>query len=76
MRGKKILTGIMLASVLIAAAAIFVNGRICAQDQMQDQSSILGKLDQILNNEKALMDQIASIRQELNIIKVRVTQSQ
>ena len=36
----------------------------------------LAKLDQILNNEKIIMDQVSSMRQELNVIKIRVTQSQ
>ena len=71
---KKILIGIALVSVLTVAASMFVSGRTHAQDQ--DQSAILSKLDQILNNERALMDQIASMRQELNVIKIRVTQSQ
>ena len=76
MRIRKILIGIMLASILIAAASMFVNSRTHAQDQTQDQSAMMSKLDQILNNEKVIMDEIASMRQELNIIKIRVTQSQ
>ena len=76
MRGKKILISIILASVLIAGASVFVKSRTHAQDQGIDQGNISAKLDQILNNEKALMDQIASMRQELNIIKIRVTQAQ
>ena len=76
MRGSKILTGIILAAVLIAAISVFVNSKTHAQDQMQDQSGIESKLDQILNNEKIIMDQVSSMRQELNVIKIRVTQSQ
>ena len=76
MKGNKVLISIILALVLIAAASIFVTNRTHAQDQNPDQAAILAKLDQILNNEKALMDQVASLRQELNIIKIRVTQSQ
>lgn len=76
MKVKKILTGIMLALVLIAAASIFANNRTHAQDQSPDLSAISAKLDQILNNEKAIMDQMAELRQELNIVKIRVTQQQ
>ena len=76
MRVKKILIGIMLVSVLIAAASIFINGRTHAQGQGLDQGEISAKLDQTLNNEKVLLDQITSMRQELNIIKIRITQSQ
>ena len=76
MKFKKILIGIILAVVLVAAASIFVNSGIRAQEQAPDQSEVLAKLDQILNNEKVLMDQIASMRQDLNIVKIRVTQQQ
>ena len=75
MRNKKILIGVILVSVLVAAS-IFINGRLQAQSQGTDDGTILSKLDQILNNERALMDQISSMRQELNVIKIRVTQSQ
>lgn len=76
MKVKKILIGITTVAVL-TAASIFIISRIHAQEQQApDQSEISAKLDQILNNEKALMDQIASMRQELNIVKIRVTQSQ
>ena len=74
MKFKKILIGIIIVSVLIAAASLFVNSKTHAQDQ--DQSGIMSKLDQILNNEKLIMDQVMSMRQELNVIKIRVTQSQ
>ena len=74
MKGKKILIGIMLALVLIGAASIFLSKRTDAQEA--DQSGIMSKLDQILSNEKILVDQITAMRQEINIIKIRVTQSQ
>ena len=76
MTQRQILIGIMLVAVLMASAAIFGNSRTHAQDQGVDQASISAKLDQILNNEKVLMDEIASMRQELNVIKIRVTQAQ
>ena len=76
MRLKKTLMGIIVLSVLIAAASVFVNSKTHAQDQMQDQSGIASKLDQILSNQKIIMDQVSSMRQELNVIKIRVTQSQ
>ena len=34
------------------------------------------KLDQILSNQRSLMEQMDSLKQELNIIKIRVTQQQ
>ena len=76
MKVNKILIGAITISVLMAAASIFVNRAICADDQSSDQAAILAKLEQILNNEKVLMDEVATMKQELNVIKVRVTQSQ
>ena len=76
MKGNRILIGMILALVLIAAASIFVNSRTHAQEQNPDQAAVLAKLDQVLNNEKTIMDQIESMKQEVNIIKIRVTQSQ
>ena len=55
MKINKMLIGIILASVLIAAVSIFVNTRTEAQDQPQDQSAVSSKLDQILNNEKVII---------------------
>ena len=76
MKGNKILIGIILVLILMAAASIFVTNRTHAQDQNPDQAAVLAKLDQILNNEKVIMEQIESMKQELNVIKIRVTQSQ
>ena len=69
MIGKKNVIRIMLVSVLILAAFIFVNSSIHAQDQ-QGQSSVLSKLDQVLSSQKVLIDQVSAMRQELNIIKM------
>ncbi len=76
MKMNKILIGIMLSSLLIVSVCIFVNDRARAEEQSPELTEISSKLDQILNNEKAIMDQMSSLRQELNIIKIRVTQQQ
>jgi len=70
--------------VLILAALLFVimsmrfvpAGTTFAQDQSSNQSEIIAKLDQVLNGQKAVMEQIASMKEEINIIKIRVTQIQ
>ena len=75
MKLRRVLTGIVLALALLSLP--FLMAKVThAQDQGLDSGAISSKLDQILNNQKALADQVASIRQELNIIKVRVTQAQ
>jgi len=75
MKFKKVLVGIILASALVSLPFLLAKS-MYAEDlaQASDQSSVLSKLDQILNNEKAILDQISSMRQELNVIKIRVTQ--
>lgn len=66
----------IFAVVLIAVIVIISQGLSYAQDQAADQTGVLSKLDQVLNNQKIIMDEISSLRQELNIVKIRVTQSQ
>lgn len=76
MKINKILGGVILSLLLIASISLFANIRTHAQEQGVDLSTISAKLDQILNGQKAIADQVASIRQELNIVKIRVTQIQ
>ena len=75
MKFRKAVISIVLALVLVSLPFI-LGGVTHAQVQGGDQSSILNKLDQILSNQKALMDQMAAVREELNIVKIRVTQAQ
>ncbi|MDD3906388.1 MAG: hypothetical protein PHS46_07700 [Candidatus Omnitrophica bacterium] len=73
MKTTKIFIAVIL--VLAAVSATFVFSAIArAQDQGGDQSAILSKLDQVLTSQKDIMDQMASIKNELAIIKIRVTQ--
>ena len=80
MKIERILVAIVLAAVLIVPLSMFVNSRVHAQDQGQSTSAetnqILGKLNEIATGQRAIMEQIASIKEELNVIKIRVTQSQ
>ena len=78
MKRGKLLTGIILSLLLIAAACLFVNSRTHAEEgsSTPDLSILVSRLDQILSNQRTIMDQVASMRQELNVIKIRVTQSQ
>ena len=75
MKSRKILIGITAASFLMMAS-MFINSKISAEDQGLDQGAIMAKLDQVLNNQKVIMDQISSMKQELNIVKIRITQTQ
>jgi len=49
------------------------------QDQMQSQSKneeILRKLDEVIAGQKEVSENIASMKRELEILKIRVTQQQ
>ena len=75
MKFKKVVIGIVLALILVSLPFILA-GVTHAQAQGIDQSAIQSKLDQILDNQKLIIDQVATIKAELNIVKIRVTQAQ
>jgi len=79
MKIKNILV-VSVLSVIIAASLVFVVKGTHAEDQgsnqSADQTAVLAKLDQVLESQKAVMSQLDSMKQELNIIKVRITQQQ
>jgi peptidoglycan hydrolase CwlO-like protein len=72
---KKILIGMLLTFVFLSAP-FFSSGAAHAEDQNSDIAGILSRLDQVLANQKALMAEVDSVKQELNVIKIRVTQIQ
>ncbi|MBN2453211.1 MAG: hypothetical protein JXB40_02980 [Candidatus Omnitrophica bacterium] len=61
---------------VIAALAIFTGRVTSAQAAGDDNSQVTVKLDKILNNQQSIMTELASIKEELRIIKIRVTQAQ
>ena len=64
-------------SVVVVAALLGMTGRaIHAQSSGASDSSVLAKLSEILNNQKSIMGDLASMKEELRIIKIRITQSQ
>lgn len=73
MKTAKIFIAVILVLAAVSATLVF-SAIARAQDQGVDQSAILSKLDQVLANQKNIMDQMASIKNELAIIKIRVTQ--
>ncbi|MDP2912389.1 MAG: hypothetical protein Q8N91_00085 [Candidatus Omnitrophota bacterium] len=75
MRISRILTGLTICILIIAGLFIFADRMIHAQSPDSDPG-ISGKLDDILKNQKQIMQGIESIRSELNILKIRVTQQQ
>ena len=75
MKNRKSLTAILLAVVLVVSISVLMSTKTNAQDN-QDLTALSSKVDQILSNQRALMEQMDSLKQELNVIKIRVTQQQ
>lgn len=76
MKIRKVVFAVFI-SIVVAAALLGMTGRaIHAQSSGASDSSALAKLDEILNNQKSIMADLAQIKEELRIIKIRITQSQ
>jgi len=47
-----------------------------AQGSSGPGADVIAKLDRVLDNQKTILDDLASIKEELRIIKIRITQQQ
>lgn len=72
---KKIVVGIIIVLVIASSLLLAVTQKIQAQAQ-GDSLDISKKLDDILSNQKSILAGIDSMREELKIIKIRITQQQ
>ena len=71
---KKLLIALIIGSALIGT--IIANRSLQAQSQGGGDSELLKKLDEITQGQKAILDELASMKEDLRIIKIRVTQIQ
>lgn len=74
---RKILIMVVIAAAMLTGVIIAersANGQVAGQAPSSPDES--GRLDQILANQKSIMQSLESIKQELNIIKIRITQRQ
>jgi hypothetical protein len=69
---KSVSVSIAVLVVTTLIAGVFMDGMAKAQDE----SALLGKIEEILKGQKAIADDIAVIKSELGIIKIRITQQQ
>jgi len=72
---KKIVLGLVVSFAVIALLLAVTERQLAAEGSGSDMN-ILSKLDNILAGQKAMLDDMAYIKEELKIIKIRVTQSQ
>lgn len=66
------------ASVSIIVAVVLLGGVFCVIDAQtkSSDSAVLEKLDAVLSAQKSMTDELAAIKEDLRIIKIRITQSQ
>ena len=62
--------------VILVAAAFIAQAVIGTMVTAQDDPVVLNKLSEILKGQQAIAADIASIKSELNVVKIRVTQIQ
>ena len=79
MNTKKMLIGLVLFFVTIAALLLVINKPTAAQTAAAGagaNTDIMKKLEDIAKDQKAILDDLAAIKQELYIVKIRVSQNQ
>lgn len=72
---SRLLTVLVILVLVAGGLLFFADNRIHAQGDSAD-SGISGKLDEILKNQKTILQNLDSLKAELNIIKIRITQQQ
>jgi len=65
-----------VAVAVLAVAVFIIQTAIGTIAKAQDDSAVSSKLSEILKGQQAIAADIALIKSELNVIKIRVTQIQ
>ena len=76
MRVRKIVISSIAAFFVILVLFVFSVKKMQAQESVSSGSGVYAKLQEIADTQKASLGEIRSIKEELSIIKVRVTQQQ
>ena len=74
----KIKRAVFAVSASIVIAAVLAGGAFCVIDAETKSSdtAVLAKLDAMLDAQKTITDDLAAIKEDLRIIKIRITQAQ
>ena len=75
MTSVKCALSVMLIIFMLFSASVFCVNTAYAEGESADPE-ISKKLDDILANQQAILGELAAIKEELNIVKIRVTQQQ
>lgn len=73
---KKIAVGIVISLVVIAVLLAATNKLPRAQAEEDKGAGIAAKMDEVLKAQQEVMNSLNDIKEELKIIKIRVTQMQ
>jgi hypothetical protein len=77
---KKILAGVVLFAAGIACGLILAYGPLHAQEPVQqepiNEGNIMAKLGEISKGQEEVIAAVNSMKEDIRIIKIRVTQSQ
>jgi len=77
MKTRKIFLWVAILGVVLWTLFDAANRPTQAQDaSAPENESVLSKLDLVLSNQKDISSDLASIKEELRIVKIRVTQAQ
>ncbi len=74
MIARKMVFAVLLVVFLVSILSFFGAVRSYAQDK-DSSSALSAKLDEVVGNQKTIMQELDAIKEELNIIKIRITQN-
>ena len=75
----KIRRAVFVVSAFIIVTAVLLGGMLCAVNAQSSQPSdpaALAKLDAVLSAQASMAEDLAAIKEDLRIIKIRITQAQ
>jgi hypothetical protein len=76
MKIKKTVIMFFISIAVIAAVSGLTARAIHAQGSDSSDSVVAAKLDKVLINQKSIMEELDAMKEELRIIKIRITQAQ
>ena len=71
---RKMIFAVLVVLSIVSILSFFGGTSSHAQDK-DNSSGLSAKLDEVLSNQKAIMQELDTIKKELNIIKIRITQN-
>ena len=75
MKTKNIIITLAVFLTILVTLLTFTKSTVRAEDTA-DVTALSAKVDEVLSNQKMILQGLASIKEELNIIKIRITQQQ